>query len=181
MTFTSPTNPRPMPDQPSTKPRRSATTTDPISARHKATTSRGLRVKDLFRAFMARLDASDVIAQAGALRCAELTVACEDLRQQIMDADLASADEVKLVCQAKLAEQLIRLENLADRAERRLANLVDEEWNEAREAERQAKAEAEHQAKQADRPPIDDDLLDPVKIYARQKREREARERGETA
>jgi hypothetical protein len=37
-------------------PRRSRTTNDPIKARHKATTSRGLRVRDLFRAFMAKLD-----------------------------------------------------------------------------------------------------------------------------
>ena len=151
--FTTPTNPRPMPDQPSTKPRRSAITTDPIRARHKATTSRGLRVKDLFRAFMARLDASDVIAQA--LRCAELTVASEDLRQQIMDADLSLADDAKLTSQAKLAEQLIRLENLLDRCERRLARLageapeVDEvaEFHEQLRAKERARKEAEAQAK----------------------------------
>jgi hypothetical protein len=94
-------------------PRRSRTTNDPIKARHKATTSRGLRVRDLFRSFMTRLDPSDVVAQAAALRAAELTATAEDIRERITAGDF------------ELAEQLVRVENLVDRAERRLARIDD--------------------------------------------------------
>jgi hypothetical protein len=102
-----------MPEQPSKRVRRSRTTADPIRARHKATTSRGLRVRDLFRAFMAKLDASDVVAQAAALRAAELTATAEDIRSRITAGDF------------DLAEQCVRIENLADRATRGLRQLAE--------------------------------------------------------
>jgi hypothetical protein len=107
------TNHRPTVDQPPKRVRRSRTTSDPIRARHKATTSRGLRVRDLFRAFMARLDADDVVAQAAALRAAELTVTAEDIRGRITDGDF------------NLAEQLVRVENMVERATRAVAKLAE--------------------------------------------------------
>ena len=94
-------------------PRRSRTTNDPIKARHKATTSRGLRVRDLFRAFMAKLDPDDLIAQSSALRAAELTVTAEDIRGRITDGDF------------DLAEQLVRVENMVERATRAVAKLAE--------------------------------------------------------
>jgi hypothetical protein len=107
------TNHRPTVDQPPKRVRRSRTTSDPIRARHKATTSRGLRVRDLFRAFMARLDADDVVAQAAALRAAELTVTAEDIRGRITDGNF------------DLAEQLVRVENMVERATRAVAKLAE--------------------------------------------------------
>jgi hypothetical protein len=113
MTFTTSTNHQPMPEQPTKRPRRSRVTSDPIRARHKATTSRGLRVRDLFRAFMAKLDADDVVAQAAALRAAELTVTAEDIRGRITAGDF------------DLAEQLVRVENMVERATRAVAKLAE--------------------------------------------------------
>jgi hypothetical protein len=104
---------------------RARLTNDPMKARAPGHTAQSKRLRDLFEAFTARIGADDVIGRSAALRCAELTAATEGLRRQIMDDDLSDADDVKLTIQAKLAEQLIRLENLADRAERRLANLVE--------------------------------------------------------
>jgi hypothetical protein len=107
------TNYRPTVDQPPKRVRRSRTTSDPIRARHKATTSRGLRVRDLFRAFMAKLDPDDLIAQSSALRAAELTVTAEDIRGRITDGDF------------NLAEQLVRVENMVERATRAVAKLAE--------------------------------------------------------
>jgi hypothetical protein len=70
-------------------------------------------VRDLFRAFMARLDADDVVAQAAALRAAELTVTAEDIRGRITDGDF------------NLAEQLVRVENMVERATRAVAKLAE--------------------------------------------------------
>ena len=88
-------------------------------------TRRDRRLRDLFRAFAAKLDdPTDVIARAAALRAAELTATAEDIRESIRAIDLkdASADLLKQV--GSLADQLVRIENLADRAERRLCGLA---------------------------------------------------------
>jgi hypothetical protein len=148
----------------------SRTTNHPTAPRkaNRSAHSRRRRVRDLFAGYMAKLPAGDVLAEAAALRAAELVSAAEDMRARLVAGDLTDA----------AADAVVRLENLAHRAELRLAKFVPapktyvEEWNEAREAERQAEAELAPA-------PIDDDALDPVKIFARQKREREAKERGE--
>jgi hypothetical protein len=105
---------------------RSRTTNRPTAIRKPGSDrSRHRRERDLFVAFASKLDPADIVGAAVALRCAELTAATETLRRQIMDADLSQADDAKLAVQAKLAEQLIRLENLLDRCERRLARLTE--------------------------------------------------------
>jgi hypothetical protein len=73
---------------------------------------------------MAKLDANDVVAQAAALRAAEMTVAAETLRSRIMSFDPSGIAEDKLTEVAKLTEQLVRLDSAADRATRRLAELL---------------------------------------------------------
>jgi hypothetical protein len=150
----------------------SRTTNHPTAPReaNRSAHSRRRRVRDLFAGFMAKLPAGDVLAEAAALRASELVAAAEDMRAKLVAGDLTDA----------AADAVVRLENLAHRAELRLAKFVPapktyvEEWNEAREAEAEQDAEAERPP-----PPIDDER-DPIKIFARQKREREARERGES-
>jgi hypothetical protein len=63
--------------------------------------------------FMAKLDPDDPIAAAAALRAAELTATAEDIRERITAGDF------------ELAEQLVRVENLVDRAIRGLARIDD--------------------------------------------------------
>ena len=87
----------------------SATTNDPVAARTSLNTARGRRIADLFRAFMVALNnPSDAITQANVLAAAELKVAAEDARKRLLDGTGGDADA------------LVRLENLAHRAERKL-------------------------------------------------------------
>jgi hypothetical protein len=86
---------------------RSATTNKPLR-RANGNTAAGRRVRDLYRAFMAHLgNPGDTIVQANVLNAAELTAAAENERAKL----LAGDGDV---------EQIIRLENLASRAVRRL-------------------------------------------------------------
>jgi hypothetical protein len=86
--------------------RRSRTTNDPLSRNSQATAA-GRRVADLFRSFLRAMADRGCIAQADALRAAELTVAAEDARARL----LAGAGD---------ADELVRIENLAARAVRKL-------------------------------------------------------------
>jgi hypothetical protein len=87
----------------------SATTNDPLSARTDRNTARGRRIADLFRGYMAALgNPSDAITQANILTAAELKVAAEDARKRLLNGEGADVDG------------LVRLENLAHRAERKL-------------------------------------------------------------
>jgi hypothetical protein len=122
--------PRRTETQMATKPsRRSRLTSNPMAVRANGNTTKGRRLRDLFEAFAAKLDRGDVIGRAAALRAAELLAASESLRAQIVDFDLSRTDQAKLAeqltAQAKLVEQLIRLEGCADRASRRLASIDD--------------------------------------------------------
>jgi hypothetical protein len=88
---------------------RSRTTNDALAARTDRNTARGRRVADIYLAFMAAMgNPQDTISQANALRAAELKVAAEDARKRMLDGTGGDPD------------QLVRLENLAARAERRL-------------------------------------------------------------
>jgi hypothetical protein len=60
---------------------------------------------------MAKLDPDDVVAAAAALRCAELTRPPKTCARGIRAGEVG------------LASEFVRIENLADRAERRLAGL----------------------------------------------------------
>jgi hypothetical protein len=128
----------------------SRTTNHPTAPReaHRSAHSRRRRVRDLFAGFMLKLPAGDVLAEAAALRASELVCAAEDMRARLVAGDLTDA----------AADAVVRLENLAHRAELRLAKFVPapktyvEEWNEAREAE-----EAAVEAGLRRPPPIYDD------------------------
>jgi hypothetical protein len=92
---------------------RSATTTDPLAARTNGHTAQGKRIRDLYRALTQRIgDPTDVLAQADVLRAAELRVAAEELRAKVLHGEPCEPDA------------LVRLENLANRAERRLSKLA---------------------------------------------------------
>jgi hypothetical protein len=87
--------------------RRAKTTNDPAS-RANLNTANGRRVADLYRSYLRAMgDPTDAIAQANVLAAAELTVAAETARVQL----LAGKADV---------DQLVKLENLAARAIRRL-------------------------------------------------------------
>jgi hypothetical protein len=86
---------------------RSAVTNGPMR-RTSGNTAAGRRVRDLYRAFLQHMtNPADTIAQANALNAAELTVAAENARTKL----LAGQGDI---------EQIVRLENLANRAVRRL-------------------------------------------------------------
>lgn len=88
---------------------RSKTTNDPLVGRTDRNTARGRRIADLYRAFVVAMGfPANVIAQANALAAAELKVAAEDARKQLLAGELVDPD------------QIVRLENLAHRAERKL-------------------------------------------------------------
>jgi hypothetical protein len=98
-------------DRASTAPRRwrSGTTTKPVRIRANQNTKRGRRLADLFHALMDRVgNPIDVMIQADVLRAVELRVAAEDLRAKVLAGQPCEPDA------------LVRLENLASRAERRL-------------------------------------------------------------
>ena|ERR1035438_9966579 len=86
---------------------RSATTNGPMR-RVSGNTAAGRRLRDLYHAFLQHMsNPADTIAQASALNAAELTVATENARAEL----LAGRGDV---------EQIVRLENLANRAVGRL-------------------------------------------------------------
>jgi hypothetical protein len=87
---------------------RAKATNQPLHGRANRHTARGRRICDLFDSYMQAMSANDVLAQANALAAAELRVAAEDLR-----AEMAAVKTVDY-------EQLIRLENVAQRAEKKL-------------------------------------------------------------
>jgi hypothetical protein len=87
---------------------RAALTNDPLRGRADGRTPQGRRIRDLFRAFSSGMGSpSDPATQAAILAAAELVVAAERARAKVLD----DGGDV---------EQLIRLENLAARATRRL-------------------------------------------------------------
>lgn len=87
--------------------RRSKTTNDPTS-RANQDTAAGRRLADLIRGFMAEMgNPRSPVAQADAIRAAELTVAAEDARAKLLAGD---GD----------ANAVVRIENLAARAVRKL-------------------------------------------------------------
>jgi hypothetical protein len=87
---------------------RSKTTNRPLQGRVNRKTAKGRRVADLFHAYLDALgNPTDPITQANALTAAELKTAAEEARKALLD---GHGD----------GDQLVRLENLAFRAERKL-------------------------------------------------------------
>jgi hypothetical protein len=90
---------------------RAALTNNPLRARADGRTPDGRRIRDLFRSYLAALgNPSDPATQAAVLAAAELIVAAEAARARLL-ADGSGAD----------IDQVVRLENLAGRALKRLA------------------------------------------------------------
>jgi hypothetical protein len=87
---------------------RSRLTNNPHAGRTSRNTARGRRIADLTRSFLRAMgEPTDAVLQAGALAAAELLVASEEARAQL----LAGAGDV---------DQVVRLQNLAERAARKL-------------------------------------------------------------
>jgi hypothetical protein len=87
--------------------RRAKLTNRPL-ARANGNTASGRRIRDLYRALMVAMgNPTDTLAQANALAAAELRAASEAARSRLLAGD---GD----------ADQVVRLEGAADRAERRL-------------------------------------------------------------
>jgi len=74
-----------------------------MRARHDGNTSRGMRVRDIYRGLLERVG-----GEADVLAAAELKVACEDLRGKMLAGEAVDSNH------------LVRMQNLCDRAERRL-------------------------------------------------------------
>lgn len=89
---------------------RSRVTNDPAAARLNYNSRSGRRLRDLHSALVDKVGVSpdDVLLQADILRVAELRLAAENLRAAFLEGRSADAD------------QIVRIENLAERAERRL-------------------------------------------------------------
>ena len=87
---------------------RAKATNQPLSGRANRHTARGRRICDLFDSYLEAMPAKDVLAHANALAAAELRVAAEDMRAAMADGTTIDY------------EQLIRLENVAARAEKKL-------------------------------------------------------------
>ena len=89
---------------------RAKSTNDPLH-RANGNTSQGRRIRDLYEAYLEAMgNPTDPLPMANALAAAELKTAAEDARAAFLAGDGA----------AEQLEQIIRLENLAGRAERRL-------------------------------------------------------------
>jgi hypothetical protein len=89
---------------------RAKSTNDPLHS-HDGNTSRGRRIRDLYEAYLEAMgNPTDPLPQANAIAAAELKTAAEECRAAML---AGTGDSGQL-------EQLIRLENLAGRAERKL-------------------------------------------------------------
>ena len=134
-------------------------------------TAQGCRIRDLYIARMDKIGSPDeVVLEAAVLKVAKLQVIVERLHDEL----LAGKKHNK-----RLGGELVRHENMFRRAQHDLDVLLDPKLEEVREAEAERQADELRQA-DAERPPsIDDELLDPIKIFQREKREREAREKAQ--
>lgn len=77
-----------------------------LTVRAPRSTERGCRIRQLYRTFIAKLDADNAEHQAMALTAAELTVLAEDARTQLLSGDRSK----------EANDMAVRLENVARRA-----------------------------------------------------------------
>jgi hypothetical protein len=99
---------------------RSSITNNPLRTRAPGRSMRSRRLRDLYDGFAAKIGPDDIVGRAAALRAAELTATAEDIRQGIRAIDVRTASPELLKQLRDLANELVRIENLTDRAERRL-------------------------------------------------------------
>jgi hypothetical protein len=106
-----------LPDRSPLKTNRSATTNNPLASRANARTPRGRRVRDLFRALVDRLPERDPVAEAQALKIAELTVLAEAARAKAAElVDQIAADKDSIRAFATMVNAVTRAEGTARRA-----------------------------------------------------------------
>jgi hypothetical protein len=106
-----------LPDRSPLKTNRSAMTNDPLAGRANARTPRGRRVRDLFRSLVARLPERDPVAEAMALKIAELTVLAEEARAKAAElVDQVGADKASIAAFATMINAITRAEGTARRA-----------------------------------------------------------------
>lgn len=92
-------------------------TNDPLAGRANARTPRGRRVRDLFRALVDRLQERDPVAEAQALKIAELTVLAEAARAKAAElVDQIATDKDSIRAFATMANAITRTEGTARRA-----------------------------------------------------------------
>ena len=92
-------------------------TNDPLAGRANARTPRGRRVRDLFRALVDRLPERDPVAEAQALKIAELTVLAEAARAKAAElVDQIATDKDSIRAFATMANAITRTEGTARRA-----------------------------------------------------------------
>lgn len=108
---------RSLPDRSPKTTNRSAMTNDPLSGRANARTPRGRRVRDLFRSLVTRLAERDPVAEAQALKIAELTVLAEDARAKAAElVDKVAGDKASIAAFATMINAITRAEGTARRA-----------------------------------------------------------------
>jgi hypothetical protein len=126
---------------------RSAMTNRPLHKRANGNSAIGRRVRDLYRAFMARLgNPADPISQARVLNAAELTVALE--QQRLAAARGEPVDLTQLVKLSNLVARTLRALGLTIKVEKPRGGdggltLARARWEEQREQEKARKAATE--------------------------------------
>jgi hypothetical protein len=96
---------------------RSAMTNDPLAGRANPRTARGRRVRDLFRSLVARLPERDPVAEAQALRIAELTALAEAARAKAAElVDQVGADKASIAAFTTMVNAVTRAEGTSRRA-----------------------------------------------------------------
>jgi hypothetical protein len=106
-----------LPDRSPKTTNRSAMTNDPLAGRANPRTARGRRVRDLFRSLVAHLPERDPVAEAQALKIAELTALAEVARAKAAElVDQVAADKASIAAFAVMINAITRAEGTARRA-----------------------------------------------------------------
>jgi hypothetical protein len=106
-----------LPDRSPKTTNRSAMTNDPLAGRANPRTARGRRVRDLYRALVGNLPDRDPVAEAQALKIAELTALTEAARAKAAElVDQVAADKASIAAFATMINAITRAEGTARRA-----------------------------------------------------------------
>jgi len=124
-------------------PTLSATTNNPVRARTNGRSAEGRRVRDLFRSFAEKLgNSNDVGTQAMILAAAELVTAAERARRDHLDGRLALTEVVRVENLAARALRRIKLDKPAETPRKGFAEKLAEREAAARAAEAAAPGDA---------------------------------------
>lgn len=102
---------------PDRSPNRAAVTNNPVGVRANPRTARGRRVRDLYLALVERLSDRDPVAEAQALKIAELVTLAEEARARAAEmVDGLGTDAVAVKAFATMINAVTRAEGTARRA-----------------------------------------------------------------